>query len=339
MSKKKKRYRKKLRLKNAIKSFLATYDNPATQRSYKAALKTLRRFLGNPRLSRITDDDLVAWRNHLPDHLSPATLNNRTKAVKRFFNWCVKERSYLKRSPARFLKIQRIQPRTTSKAIPIRILAAMYEHVQGKHCHFIATRDTAILSLMITYGARAGDVSRLLTSQIYFQQGKIGFVVKGGRYWELPLPNETARVLRTWLNVRAALPDLSHDYVFVNIRQSHGRLKSISISKLVERLSEFVCGKRYGPHSIRHWRGQSLADAGVNPKVAQAIMMHEDVQTTMDFYYNQDDRRVKWVLDQFEVGQMFATLELEQTFIPFPFALPKAVVGLDETLPYRQVSS
>lgn len=62
-----------------------------------------------------------------------------------------------------------------------------------------------------------------------------------------------------------------------------------------------MSGKAYGPHSIRHWRGQHLADKKTPPTVAQAILGHSDVKTTLDYYYNQDAERLRAVLEENEL--------------------------------------
>jgi integrase len=234
--------------------------------------------------------------------------------VKTFWNWCVR-REYLPVSPARFLVVKQPLPQPGSKAIPGEVLAAMFEAVQHKRCAFLATRDTALLALLITFGARAGDVTRLKLGGVDLDRQQIVFRVKGNRDLCLPLPPHTARYLAAWLAIRLRLqPEPVHDYVFVNIHTRPGRrhapLASESLSTLVNRLSAQVSGRVYGPHAIRHWRGQSLADQRVPPTVVQAILGHSSVQITLTHYYNQDMRRVQHILELYEVGCEWGLLGL-----------------------------
>ena len=43
-------------------------------------------------------------------------------------------------------------------------------------------------------------------------------------------------------------------------------------------------GRVFDFHCLRHEAGTLLADAGVNPKVAQSILRHSDINLTMSLY-------------------------------------------------------
>ncbi len=296
------------RLDETIADFLAGYDNLATRQTYEKALRVFAEAVGpQRRLNEITPDLVDGWHQQLrANRLAVVTVAKRTKVIKTFWNWCVR-RDYIPVSPARFLVVKQPPPQPGSKAIPGEVLAAMFEAVQHKRCAFLAVRDTALLALLITFGARAGDVTRLKLGGVDLDHQQIVFRVKGDRDLRLPLPPHTARYVAAWLAIRAQLnPEPAHDYVFVNIHtrpgKRHAPLASESLSTLVNRLSAQVSGRVYGPHAIRHWRGQSLADQRVPPTVVQAILGHSSVQITLTHYYNQDMRRVQHILELYEVG-------------------------------------
>jgi integrase len=296
------------RLDDTIAAFLTGHDNPVTRQTYEKALRVFAEAVGpQRRLDEITPDLVDSWHQQLrATRLAVVTVAKRTKVVKTFWNWCVR-REYIPLSPARFLVVKQPPPQPGSKAIPGEVLTAMFEAVQHKPCAFLAVRDTALLALLITFGARAGDVTRLKLGGVDLDHHQIVFRVKGDRDLRLPLPPHTARYLAAWLDIRRQLqPEPAHDYVFVNIHTRPGRchtpLASERLSTLVSRLSAQVSGRAYGPHAIRHWRGQSLADQRVPPTVVQAILGHSSVQITLTHYYNQDMRRVQHILELYEVG-------------------------------------
>lgn len=293
-------------LSEAAARFLAQYDNSETVRNYRNAIRLLPDDLVDRPISAVTAEALDDWRVALRERgLAPATIGCRIRVIKAFFNWCVR-RDYLDSSPARFLKAPHYHPDMASKAMPEQVVKAVLRKVRYK-TGFTDRRDAAILALMTTFGSRAGDVARLRLSYLRCAgQGRIKFVVKGGKIIYLPLPDETAVKMEDWLEIRRQLdPDPVNDFVFVSNRTSPGRryqpLRPDSISRMVRRLSKDVSGRTYGAHSIRHWKGQSLADARVPPTIVQAILAHSDVKTTLDHYYNQDDERVAAVLDEHQV--------------------------------------
>jgi integrase len=297
------------RLDDTIAAFLVKYDNLVTKETYEQTLVPFAEVVGSDQvLESVTPEMVDDWYLRLANKgLANATMRSRTKMVKVFWNWCVR-REYVTRSPARFLVIKQYKPNTVSKAIPTEVLVAMFELAQRKPYTFLAFRDTAILALLITFGARVGAVARLTLRDIHFQKRSISLHIKGGREHVLPLPKQTGKHLAAWLEMRATcFPDPTHDYVFANIHtrpgHRHRPLAAGSISTMVRRLSQRVCGQGYGPHSIRHWRGQTLADQRIAPTIVQAILGHTNVKTTLEHYYNQDWSRVEYVLRVYELGQ------------------------------------
>lgn len=302
------------RLNETVAAFLARYEKPETRRSYAKALHPFAQAVGTHYvLDAITPEMLDIWYRRLcASGLADATIASRTKMVKAFWNWCV-SREYIAQSPARFLRVKACKKSLVSKAIPSAVLASMFDAVQHKPCLFLAARDTAILALLITFGARVGDVAHLTLSHVFLEHHRILFHVKGGKEHLLPLPYQTGQHLAAWLAIRNTCdPNPVHDYVFVTSRtrpgNHHTPLATGSISTMIRRLSLQVCGKGYGPHSIRHWRGQTLADQRVAPTVVQAILGHSNVRITLEHYYNQDWHRVQDVLRTYELGHNFDSL-------------------------------
>jgi len=291
-----------LTLQASAERFLARYANPHTARAYRQTLEPFYRAYGPQRaLAGVTPEDLDDWNaalNRQP--LTATTRATRRKALKVFFNWCVR-REYLTANPARFLVVGQPQREAASKAIPTWVLDALFEATADKRDRFIRARDLAILALLKRYGARAGDVAHLTVGRVCFSEGWLILRVKGGHDHRLPLTQDVTAALLAWLEVRRELaPDPPHEFVFVNNRVTapgrYGPLAAGSISTIVKRLAETVCGVQYGPHSIRHWRGQSLMDEGVPATVVQQILGHSDVRITLQHYANQDWQRVGRVL-------------------------------------------
>ncbi len=290
-------------LQDAVARFLARYSNIHTARGYRQVLEPFCADYGPQRaLSSISPEDLDDWNgrvNALP--ITETTRATRRKAMKVFFNWCV-ARGYLAENPARFLAIT--QPRRTaaSKAMPGDVLEAIFQAAAAKRDEFIRLRDLAILSLLRRYGARAGDVVSLRMGNVNFAEGWIVLRVKGGHQHRLPLVHDVTVALVAWLEVRRSLDtDPPHDFMFVNNRKADGNrhtpLSTGSVSTLIKRLSQEACGVQYGPHAIRHWRGQSLMDSGVPATVVQQVLGHSDVQITLKHYANQDFERVAQILN------------------------------------------
>lgn len=294
-----------MKLGETVAYYLERTDNLNTRRTYGRILSPFARDFGPEReLDDISVQDLDAWDRRMTDSgLATATVMSRRKAMRVFWNWTVK-RELVSESPARFITVKKRRVPLVTKAIPREVLADMLSAVRHKREEFVAIRDTAILGLLTTYGARAGDVARLRQHFVNLKEAWIVLHVKGDKEIRLPLPPETAQVLSRWLTVRQTIvPTSPHDFVFVALRRDYPPLTSESISTMIKRLSKDVCGTAYGPHSIRHWRGQDLADHQTPPPLARDILGHSDVRITLDHYYNQDYERAKQLLESSEMGR------------------------------------
>jgi len=296
-------------LGQAVAYYLERFENPHTRRAYAQVLEPFAQDFGACRkLQSISAEDIDTWENQLhAKNLALATVATRKKTLKVFFNWCVK-REWIDKSPARFLKVKKRRVSLASKALSRDVRDQMLESVRHKREHLASVRDTAILALITTYGARAVDVAQLTLSNVNLVEEWIVFRMKGEQENKQPLPPETSELLAEWLDIRNRLcPDPPHNFVFTTIRTSDGnryqQLKSSSIQTMFKRLAKKVSGTMRGPHSARHLRGQELMDQGVPPTLVRDILGHSDVRITLEYYSNQDWERAKQILTATEMGR------------------------------------
>lgn len=295
-------------LEHAIDRFITRHKNAGTRRAYEQTLLPFTADFGPRRpLTSITDIDIDAWEDALHGHgFSNATLASHKKRIKAFFNWCV-ERELITMSPARHLRIKRRRQNAASKALAPSIRDAMLEAAKRKPAKLTRLRDTAILALITTYGARSVDVSRLTLPRISFAQEWIVFHTKGDHEDRRYLPPDTAELLRDWVEFRTTLrPDPDHNFVFVSIQSRPGNrhqpLQPSSIQTMFKRLAVAVSGESHGPHSARHLRAQELLDAGFPRELVAQILGHASTKT-LENYANQDWQRQKRALNATELGR------------------------------------
>lgn len=291
-------------LEEALTRFLMRYDNPSTIRVYRRLLGEFVGYFG-PRtpLAAISPEHLDEWHYLMRDGLAVATINSRVRHMKAFWNWCVR-REYIPKSPARFLEYIRQDLAFGSKALPVDTLDRIFEAATDRANEFLRLRDSAILALIITYGARAGDVASLRLSRINFDEGVLILYGKGRKDNALPIPHDAGVLLRQWVDYRRGLdPDPDHDYCFVTIRTRPGEryqpLTSAGIQVMFRRLSKAVSDGSYGPHSARHLRAKLNTLAGVPEHLTQMVLNHSDPSITRQ-YARLDLRDARAVLEKLE---------------------------------------
>lgn len=297
------------RLHKAVTRFVEGYANTHTRRSYARILAEMADCIGTARrVHNVRPKHLDHWYSALLGRsLSPFTVSNYVRSVKSFWNWSVR-RGWCDKSPARFINVRRPRPGLRSKAMPLPVLTAMLDAVWDTNDTFIAHRDYTMLVVLATFGPRANEVASLRIRDVRFDEQTITFwQSKTGRELTLPMPEGTAYALRTWIDRRSGIAcEPQHGRVFISNRTSPGHahqpLHPDSVSQVVYRLAERVSGVRWRAHAIRHWRGQSLADANVPPPLVQAVLGHTNLETTMLYYTNMDGARLRTLLNRFDMA-------------------------------------
>lgn len=293
-----------MRLDDAIQRYVTSKDNEQTRKHYGWVLTYIRDFLGDAvYVSDVTPEMLDDWRAAERERgLAITTLASHAKRLKAFFNWC-EMRGYTDRSPARHLPSHMPvkQLKIREKAIPEDVLRKMLALAQENPRPFYRLRDTAIMAIFMQYGWRRGGIAHLRTSGIY--GGVISTQEKGGDVEEWPLTDAVWEHLAPWLAYRLDLEtNPYHNSVFVSTRhtmhQEDGRYPALppdGVSKVVRRLSK-KAGANFGPHSIRHWKGISIAESrGIY--AAQKVLKHEEIGTTEKYYAHSGMEYLESILD------------------------------------------
>lgn len=157
----------------------------------------------------------------------------------------------------------------------IRLLAT----TEGERSFDIRAR--AILMLLITYGLRAGEVSRLQLDDIDWERELMRVrSPKPGRAHLYPLSRGVGQtILRYLREVRPEQPDRT---LFLTFKAPIRPLDRAVIKGIVStRLHSLgITGKRRGPHALRHAAAQHLLDQGLSMKVIGDYLGHRSVAAT-----------------------------------------------------------
>jgi site-specific recombinase XerD len=150
----------------------------------------------------------------------------------------------------------------------------------------VGLRDYAILTLLASYGLRAGEIVRLRLEDIDWRRDVLRVChSKTGTYSELPLLREPGEAVLRYLE--KARPPSAHREVFLRIHAPHRPFKGGSILNCVTsaRLREagITPQGRKGPHAFRHARALSLLRSGVPLKIIGDVLGHTSAQATGEY--------------------------------------------------------
>src|SRR5918911_340764 len=190
-----------------------------TIENYVSDLRVFARFFTGStgeefQAAHITPTDIRDFKSHLVavEKRSPATVNRRLYALRKFFQWAIAE-GLAKEDPTAVVKgLQStpLAPRSLPKKDVDRLLRAA-ERDENK-------RNLAILQTLRHTGLRIGELAALRLSDVEISERKGRLIVrsgKGSRHRVVPLNADVRRALSAYLEVR---PKVSDDHLFISQR-------------------------------------------------------------------------------------------------------------------------
>jgi len=150
----------------------------------------------------------------------------------------------------------------------------------------IGLRDYAILTLLSTYGLRAGEITALRLEDIDWAHDRVRILhSKTGVHSELPLLPVAGEALLDYL--RKGRPKSSCREVFLCVKAPYGAFPDGSslYTQMANRLKAAgvtPMGKK-GPHAFRHAKAVGLLRSAVPLKVIGDVLGHRATRSTMSY--------------------------------------------------------
>ena len=233
-------------------------------------------------LLEATTHDLRAYRDHVSKVLrrKPATINHHIQVLKRFYAWAAQTR-LIPDNPASSLHFVKRVASTKPQALSKDEIHALLR-AAGLSTHGLATRNYAIVQLMLQAGLRVGEVKNLLIRDVVIKE-RSGYVNvvdgKGRKHREVPLNSIARRALTSYLETRDIIePDNSF---FITKRGASGTIRALQllISSLAKRAT--ITRINVTAHTLRHTFASQFLQANPGCLVELSMLMgHESIDTT-----------------------------------------------------------
>jgi len=148
---------------------------------------------------------------------------------------------------------------------------------------YAALRDSAILELLYSTGARVSEASGLTEKSVDLLAGVVTVKGKGKKERLCPLGRPACTALRGMLAVAAAIwrnpVGGKAGPLFRNLKG--GELTSRSIERMMKRyLAIADLSNEFSPHALRHSFATHLLDAGADLRSVQELLGHASLSTT-----------------------------------------------------------
>ena len=239
--------------------------------------------------------------------LEPASVRRKLSAVRSFFKFLVRE-GVVPENPFASLrgpKLRRGLPKilTATEAADLLDKTAPDEAALRRMSPtdaYLALRDSAVLELLYSTGARVGEAAALTIGAVSFDDACV--IVFGKRRKErvCPLGVPALAALRKMLDMSATLfggeSVASAAPLFRNWRGT--KLTARSIERLMDaRITAAGIPGKFTPHTLRHSFATHLLDAGADLRAVQELLGHESLSTTQ-IYTHVSVERLKEVYHQ-----------------------------------------
>lgn len=153
-------------------------------------------------------------------------------------------------------------------------------------------RNKAMLELLFATGTRISELTSLTLSQINFEESIIKVMGKGKKERIIPIANNALNYLKVYIyNYREYLIKNTSEYVFLN--KNGEKISRQGFFKILKKMAQDSgINKNISPHVLRHSFATYLLNNGVDLRVIQELLGHENLETT-EIYSHLTSQKIK----------------------------------------------
>lgn len=227
----------------------------------------------------VTLHELDIFAGTLRDNgISPRSQARILSGVRSFYRFLVLERE-IEQDPTELLespKIGKRLPQVLTVDEIDRILSVIDRSTPE------GVRNHCIIEVLYSCGLRISELTGLLVSNLYLDEGFIRIRGKGNKERLVPISQRAIDELRVWLDLRKHVEVRKgyEDHVFVS--KTRGKaLSRISLFVFIQRYAaQAGISKEISPHTFRHSFATHLLQGGANLRAIQDMLGHENLSTT-----------------------------------------------------------
>lgn len=210
--------------------------------------------------------------------IAPSTQSRILSGIKSFYKFLLLE-EIIEEDPTDLLETPRIGRKLPTvlsiEEIDMIIAAIDLSKPEGQ-------RNKAIIETLYSCGLRVSELTNLLISNLFKEDGFIRVIGKGNKERFVPIGQTALNEIELYLTTDRVQLDIkpgNEDFVFLNRRGK--KLTRVMIFTIVKNLSILaLIHKEVSPHTFRHSFATHLLEGGANLRVIQQMLGHASIVTT-----------------------------------------------------------
>ena len=224
------------------------------------------------------------------DH-SPATVNTALSALKGVAKVLWRQKVLSNESYAEIadIKSYRGTRKGSGRMLERREIRAIFDYLD-KNSDIKATRDAALISVMLGCGLRRSEIAGLKMEDIDLKKHSFAVIGKGNKQKICYLPEDCFKRLKLWLEYRGSDPG----FLFYALKRDGSLVEKGLTDQRVYDIMRELCAavklKRFSPHDLRRTYASYLIDSGTDLITVRDLMGHASVATTQ-IYDRRDEKR------------------------------------------------
>lgn len=249
----------------------AQLKSPETIASYGAAVNQAASYLASVGLSAdtaaVTGEHLEMFLADLAQRVSSATVVNRFKGLRAFFQW-LREEGEIRDNPMARLKWPALQEKPPDALTPedVKKMLATCDR------SFVGRRDAALMGFMVDTGWRVSEVLKVTVQMV--RQGDLAVLAKGRKAISARLAPPVQEMLNRYLRVRpAARPELW-------LSRSGKAMDRNGVWEVLAYRSKAAAIRHVHPHMLRHTHAIWWLEDGGNVMDLKENLGHSSVRVT-----------------------------------------------------------
>lgn len=224
--------------------------------------------------------------------LSKPSIARKVIAIKEFHKFLFTE-NITRDNPAYF-----IEPPKADKPLPVVLTKEEVEKMLSSISvdTAVGIRNKAMMETLYASGLRISELLDLRLSNLHLREKYMVVIGKGNKERMVPLGEMAVIPLRKYIEgARLELTKGNTDLLFFNYKGD--KMSRQGFYKYIVQLAR-DCGisKEISPHTIRHSFATHLLEGGVDLRIVQELLGHEDISTTQ-IYTHIDKSKLKDVYD------------------------------------------
>lgn len=258
-----------------IESFLSAKRiegcSEKTIKYYKSTIDIMHSTISKE-VRHIQTEDL---RTYLTDYQqknnsSKVTIDNIRRILSSFFSW-LEDEDYIIKSPVR--RIHKVKTTTNVKK------TYTDEEIEKMRDSCNELRDLAIIDMLISTGMRIGEMVRLNTSDINFNERECVVLGKGDKERIVYFDAKTKLHLQNYIDSRTD----NNSALFVSLKYPYERMKIGGIESRLREIGKQLNIHKVHPHKFRRTLATMAIDKGMPIEQLQQLLGHKRIDTTLQY--------------------------------------------------------